>query len=114
LNVVEKLWDLANLTTGFAVAQSIATAFAVAKGDFDHALNAAPEHYFGIVGTLVFNALYTGAVVWCRKRASKATNYDNSLWSAVNQGRILAIWLFALVALVAFVGHLRNLMSQDW
>ena len=33
LNIAEKLWDLGNLVTGFGVVQSLATTYAVAKGE---------------------------------------------------------------------------------
>ncbi len=113
MNVAEKLWDLANLTTGFAVAQSIATAFALAKGEFRFALRTKFDHWFGFIATFIFNVLYTVAIVWCRSRALDVqAGLDKSVWTTVTWGRGIAIWLFAVVTLLAFLGHLKN-FQQD-
>jgi hypothetical protein len=56
VNGAEKLWDLANLVTGFAIAQSLAFIFSMAKDDFK-----TPNligHWLAFVGTVGFTIGY--------------------------------------------------------
>jgi len=105
----EKLWDLANGVTGFAVLQSIATTFVVSEGKIDKALNGINAHAAGIFGTLVFTAFYIYAVHACRKMAEpRDTAVPPEIWRKVTSGRIAAIVLFNSVTVLAFVGHCLN------
>ena len=105
IKIAEKLWDLANLVTGFAVAQSIATTFTVAKGDLKTLKDAGP-HLGAIIATLIFTTFYIIAILWCRKNGSSRDSTDNSsLWHAATVGRVFAVILFTLVILVTFGGH---------
>lgn len=105
----EKLWDLANGVTGFAVLQSIATTFAVASGDLDKALIGTSEHVAGIFLTLVFTVFYVYAVRACRKMVEPGdVALPPEIWRKVTSGRIAAIVLFNIVTVLAFIGHCTN------
>jgi hypothetical protein len=108
MDMTDKLWDLANLTTGFAVAQSIATSFALAKGDFRFSLRTKLEHIYGIISTVIFMLLYMGAVLWCWSHAQVTESDAKSIWGYATFGRVVAIFLFSSVTIVAFLGHSKN------
>ena len=103
---MEKLWDLANLITGFAIAQNIATTFAMAKEDLDRALTGPLNHWFAFAGIVVFTALYIVAIIWCGEHGSPHDPPDTvALWKTVTCGRVGAVLLFALVTLGTLYGH---------
>lgn len=105
IKMAEKLWDLANLLTGFAVVQSIATTFTVAKGDLE-SLVGCDAHFMAMIVTLVFTIFYIIAILWCCKKGSSLDSKDNSsTWRAVKAGRVFAVVLFTLVTLGTFYGH---------
>src|SRR2546425_6969205 len=69
----EYAWDLANLSTGYVVAQSIGLIYAIAKGDLVCSLNDVragfPTHNFaiwGVVGSAVLNILI---ILYCYKKS---------------------------------------------
>ena len=106
--MAEKLWDLANVVTGFAVAQGIATTFVIAKGDLNNSLRGSGAHFVAIGATLVFSAFYIFAILRCRAKGSSLDSLDNSaIWFTITAGRVFAVVLFTLVTLGTMYGH-RN------
>jgi hypothetical protein len=102
----EKLWDLANVVTGFAIVQSIATTFEVAKGGLDGSLAGPAAHVAALGATALFAAFYITAIVWCYRKASQRdTSIDVSIWRSVTCGRVVAVLLFSLITFVAVCGH---------
>jgi hypothetical protein len=114
-DMAENLWELANIISGFAVIQSIATAFALAKGDFRFSLRTKTEHVIGIASASVFAIFYAGTVAWCWYRATSidTDSNDQSLWAIVTIGRIGAILLFTVPVIFAFLGHLKNVQKKN-
>ena len=112
--MADNLWDLANIVSGFAIVQSIATAFALSKGDFRFLLRTKSDHIWGIVGTIVFTAFYLVSVFWCwwRAKAIDTNCVDRSIWAWVTSGRIAAIVLFAALVVLTFFGHLRKVRDN--
>jgi len=43
-DLAAKLWEMANLVTGFAIAQIVILIFSIVKGDFDKAFNSKYSH----------------------------------------------------------------------
>ncbi len=107
-DMTDKLRDLANYTTGFAIAQSIATAFALAKGEWRFSLRTNKEHYGGLAATVVFTIGYIVAVLWCWCRAKPVDDDAKPIWTIATWGRIVAILLFTTVTVTAFLGHRKN------
>lgn len=106
IKMAEKLWDLANLVTGFAVAQSIATTFVIAKGDLNNSLRGPGAHFVAIGATLIFTVFYIFAILWCRAKGSSLDSSDNSaIWCPITAGRVFAVVLFTSVTLGTLYGH---------
>jgi hypothetical protein len=96
----EKLWDLANLITGFAVAQSLAMIYAIARWDPKYALSTALARPIALVLTVLFNGVYVLFMWWC-EQAGRPSNPAGSvhIWKVVTYGRIATIAAFALLLL---------------
>ena len=52
VNMPEKLWDLANLITGFAIVQTLATTFALAEGELK-IMKGPTAHSYAVIGTII-------------------------------------------------------------
>jgi len=63
----EKLWDLANLITGFAIAQAIAYLYSLGKNDGAQSI-AGLIILVVLVLIIFFHILYMWAVLWCHTR----------------------------------------------
>jgi hypothetical protein len=88
--MADKIWDLANLITGFAVVQGFATILLVVKGEL-RSLRGIGAHAVACVLTAVSTTLYVLAVRWCNAvglRLNKGENAD--IWSMVSTGRCVA------------------------
>ena len=107
INMPEKLWDLANVITGFGVLQSLAMTFALTKSDELRLLNTEAGHWCAFGGTVVFTALYIIAIIWCRIAAS--SNGDDAnlayIWKVTTSGRVAIVLAFTLIMCVALWGH---------
>src|SRR5438105_12104206 len=103
VKMAERLWDLANLVTGFAVVQTLAMTYGMLKGDLG--ISSRKHHVIVYAGTIVFACLYAAAIVWCgeKGRVLDATNSD--VWTWVTRGRITAVVVFSLVAMGATYSH---------
>ena len=111
----EKLWDLANLITGFAVLQTLATIFALIKkgGEID-ALKGAPAHLWAFVATFIFTVLYVGAIIWCRYAASPPDGTNNAyVWNVTTFGRVSIVLIFTGIMCVALWGHWRSVWDPE-
>lgn len=103
--MTKELWDLANLITGFAIAQNLATTFAMAKGDWRVSLKGTALHWGAAAATIVFTAFYIWAIVWSCNQQPPA---GSDTWEAVKWGRVGAVILFTLVTLGTLYGHRRD------
>jgi amino acid transporter len=108
--MAEKLWEMANLITGFAVVQSVGTAFALSKGDLRYSLTTTPGHIGVFVVTIGFAFAYTFAIRWCSQKGMELDGKNEDIWKAAAIGRITAVIVFTLITLVAVVGH----MATKW
>jgi hypothetical protein len=110
MDIPEKLWDLANIVTGFAVAQSLAMIYGIGKGDFDTNLNKKCGHAAALILTLLFGIGYCFAIHWCYCNA-KLQGIDEShlrIWKSVTTGRIASVILFDILLLALFGAHWYN------
>ena len=107
--MAEQLWDLANLITGFSVAQCLATLFAIVKGDLNQWLKKAGDYYWSGVGMAIFTALYCAALLYCGSRGAQLDLAHRTIWLECTAGRIAAVILFAAILGVVFRGHWQNI-----
>ena len=113
VKMAEKLWDLANLITGFAVLQTLATIFALIKKGGEIELKGAPAHLWTFVATFIFTVLYVGAIIWCRYAASPPDGTNNAyVWNVTTFGRVSIVLIFTGIMCVALRGHWRSERHQ--
>ena len=102
--MAEKLWDLANLITGFGVVQTLTMTYAMLKGDVR--ISGRREHRIVYAGTGFFAALYIIAIVACGWVGKSFDADDHSLvWRWVTIGRVVAVLLFMGVTVAATYAH---------
>jgi hypothetical protein len=106
IKLAEKLWDIANVVTGFAVAQVLATTFAMANHQMAM-LSGQQAHWAAAGGTLIFTTFYLVVIIWCYIEGKRLSPKHPLIWRMVNRGRIGAVILFTLALLVTLYGH-RN------
>ncbi len=104
MDIDDKLWDIANYVTGFAIAQVLATSFAIAKNDWP-LLKGPLAHWLTLGGTLLFTAFYMAVIIWCGLNGGKNSSIPKPIWQRVTQGRLLAVLLFTIVLIGALVSH---------
>lgn len=112
---ISKLWDLANVVTGFAIVQSIATIFALAKGDLRRSMKTRGDHVAAFVFTLCFTTGYIYAIAKLKSLAVPFMKggFDGALWTTVTWWRITAVVAFTLITLLTIVGHWKNRPTAD-
>jgi hypothetical protein len=104
INISEKLWDLANVITGFAVLQTLAMLFAVIKGDMPVLMQATVRR-LAFVGTIIFTLLYIAAITWCGIEGySLNAPHDYSVWLIVTCGRLFVVLIFSFLMSIALMG----------
>jgi hypothetical protein len=108
-DVNAELWKLANIVTGFAVAQGIA--FALALGGDLGRLQSAPLRvkFVLTIVALLFASAYSFAVHRCWTLANPEISMA-AVWRGVTYGRHAAIWLFT--ALGVFGLFAPNLLGK--
>ena len=115
-NFVEKVWDLANVITGFSVAQNLAVVYGMGKGDFRNSMRSGGEHLAAAAGTIAFSVAYILAICWCGRTMAPALCFDLSptapgqltdctIWHEATCGRIWTVILFTLVMLATVSSH---------
>jgi len=105
----EKLWELANLVTAFAVVQSLATAFALVKGELN-VLRGWTAHCSMFAATSFFFVCYLIAIFWCGYVGASLdkSSEDMCAWWYATGGRAFSIFLFTAVVVVAVWGHWQD------
>jgi hypothetical protein len=104
----EKLWGLANLVTGFAVLQTLATTFALVKGELS-VLEGLTAHWSAFAVTIIFSALYFTAIIWCWDVGSSLDKPENlHIWNDATIGRVGSVFIFTVVMWIALLGHWRD------
>jgi hypothetical protein len=107
VHLAEKLWDMANLITGFAVAQVVATTFAFVKGDLK-VIAGAFRHWIALSGTFVFTGFYVFAIIWCGCEGNRLSPERPDVWCHTTEGRVLAVVLFTVILVLTLCGHWRD------
>lgn len=88
-----ELWKLANIVTGFAVAQALAFSFALGK-DLGRLQSASPRVKLVLVAiSVLFAGFYSVAVHKCWDLAEPGS-IGTAVWRETTYGRHAAIWLF--------------------
>lgn len=93
LDTAVELWKLANIVTGFAVAQGLAFSFALGK-DLGRLQSAPLRVKVALtVASVFFASAYSFAVQRCWTLANPDSGVV-AIWREVTYGRHAAIWLF--------------------
>jgi hypothetical protein len=101
----QNLWTLANIITGFAVAQGLAFLYALGQSEFAKAVDNPTANWIILIATIVASILYCGAVylIWARGSSLTDSQYLE-IWKSVTLGRIAAISVFnGLVLLITIM-----------
>lgn len=93
MNHAEKLWDLANIITGFGVLQAVATIFAIAKGELK-GINGSDAHCWAIFGTGVFTVVYAVGIIGCGCLGAGLDGKHSKVWVLTTVGRVAGVVIF--------------------
>ena len=114
--MLDKLWQLANIITGFAIVHSLASTIAFAKELKDIQLGPTPVKWGIVAVSVVITVAYCLAILRCRSLARGykkifAEN-DNDTWNVVTRWRIYCVVLFtSLFVLGLFAPEIVNLLG---
>src|SRR5262245_21054931 len=97
----KELWSLANLITGFSVAQSIAVAVALGKDLMDLQQQHIPVRVTISVIAMIVATGYSAAVYHCRILAGSFDTQHEEIWRQVTWWRVACIYLFTSVLVFA-------------
>ena len=97
-DVGKELWTLANVITGFSIAQSLAISVALGTTLQDQ-LQLAPIKVKGTIAIIavLYGTLYCVAVYRCLAMARKVPLELDAVWRETTIGRVIAIYLFTLI-----------------
>jgi hypothetical protein len=113
MDMAEKLWDLANVITGFSVLQSLAMIFALGKGDLKDSLRSGKEHWVAFGISFVSGVLYVLAICWCGSTGRAGAGVvDQSIWSLVTRGRCFTVVIFSLIMWGTLYRHSRSQLER--
>jgi hypothetical protein len=103
---LQALWDLANLDTGFAVVQTLATTLALIKGELNVLKGRAAQHYM-FAATIFFFVCYLTAIFWCGHVGASLDKSSEDLyaWKYATIGRVCGVLIFAVLVSVAVWGR---------
>jgi hypothetical protein len=99
--IQKELWSLANIITGFSVAQSLAFAVALGKDLASLQTQTQPVKITLGIFCLLFGVAYSLGVQRCHQLAKLVKPFEQShevVWRQVTWGRMACIWLFTIVA----------------
>lgn len=105
--LAEKLWDLGNYITAFAVAQVLATTFGVAKREWG-ALTGDFAHKISLWATGVFTVFYIAAIVWCGYEVMQLSPEHHLVHEIVIFGQVSVVVLFTAILFLALNGHWKE------
>jgi len=109
MDMPEKLWDLANLVTGFAVVQSLALIYGLVKDEFK-LLKSRAAHWSAVLGTVFFSTVYV-LIVWYCGRSARSLSIsvdERHIWRRVNCGRVGTIVVFTIITVGTISIHWRD------
>jgi hypothetical protein len=97
----QNLWNLANIITGFAIAQSLAFLYALAKSEFVKAVDNPMTYWIICIAIIVASILYCVAVYFVGNKGASLTDIHNvDIWKSITLGRVAAILVFNAFAIV--------------
>jgi hypothetical protein len=103
----KELWSIANIITGFSVAQALAVTFALSKDLAGlQSQNPALKITISIIALMV-GAAYCFAVHQCRLLALSLDAEHDTIWRQINYGRMACIFLFTCIS------HFRVVCAGD-
>lgn len=113
MDLAGKLWDLENYVTAFAIAQSLAVTFGIAKKEL-RLIDSRKAHMISIASTLLFLGLYSAAIFWCGFTGAKLQpDADRHIWHVVTWSEFGAVCLFTGVVVITLIGNMRAITSSQ-
>lgn len=70
-NVSDKLWQLANVMTGFSAVQAVAYTYALGQGDFARRVSQGRIAWVILIVAVFVNAMLASGIWWCHVQAMK-------------------------------------------
>jgi hypothetical protein len=109
-DMVMELWSLANIITGFSIAQSLAFAFALGRDLAKLQSQTTIVKIVLTVSCVVFGIIYSFAVFRCHRLATSVDTAHEAIWLEVTYGRVICIWLFTTVPVFGLFA--RNIFGK--
>jgi hypothetical protein len=90
------LWNLANIVTGFAVAQSLAFLYALGQKEFSDAVDSPVATVIIVIATAIASVVYSTAVYLIGAQGASLADaeQEKKIWASVTWGRIVSILIF--------------------
>ena len=110
-DMANHLWNLADIITGFAVAQSIAFLYALAQKEFSEAVDNPEASMIIVMATVSASVVYCSAVYLIGTGGSSLTNveHEKNIWASITWGRIAGIMIFnGFVLSIVFLQRIRK------
>lgn len=121
-----KLWDLANVITGFVAAQAMVWAFAFKSKDFvDKIYENGTVTVIACLVIILAHLIFAFGAYWCYKRSIKLNRILNKkaekedlvifekTWKTSNTGRLITILFFFIFALIMLFGTYKGVYKNE-
>ncbi|MGF7131444.1 hypothetical protein P3T40_002926 [Paraburkholderia sp. EB58] len=106
MDMSEKLWDLSNIITGFAAAQSVTMTIVMGKGELARSLRSGKDHLTTLCASVISSVFYIGVIFWCQVNSMAGTGEREKLiWTWVTWGRCATVILFMAIMLYVLLLH---------
>lgn len=100
-DISKEMWSLANIITGFSVAQCVGVSIAMGKDLADFQNKPWPAKLIVAVISVIVAWVYVFAVGRCWRLARTANPQHETIWREVTCGRQVCIWMFTGIFLIA-------------
>jgi len=109
--IINHLWQAANLVTGFAAVQALAFSYACARKDFGDAINTRSAKRT-IVWTFGLVSIgYCLAIAWCAYHQADLDPRHSAIFSQAAIGRVL--FVLAITAFTFLMLYARQIFSKQ-
>jgi len=95
----DRIWNIANIVTGFSVAQNLAFLYGMGRDLTFLQRESAQIKYPVAIAIMIFVLLYLGAVWDLHILAQDMPGVDSRIWLHVSIGRSVAITIFGALAI---------------
>lgn len=97
IDIPEKLWGIANMVTGFAIAQAVVYMFALGNVDFIQAVSYGIVPILVVMAMILVNGTLIAVVWWCHRMSAD--------WITANEGDSLKNDRFERISRLVTIGR---------